>query len=241
MAGSATEKTGPKRTGAMQVYLGLRTKILEAALPPGSDLDEASLVREFGVSRTPVREAMIRLASEGLIEILPNRGGRVTPLTFTEIPAYFEALDLMQRAATRWAAVRRSAEDLGLMRAAQAEFTTMARRDEVLAMTEANHAFHACVADASGNDYICRTYMRLLDEGLRVARLSYAHDIRGVDERLEHHEVTIGEHGAMIEAIANNDCDAAEELAQVHTERFRQRIISYFTQNLATEVAVKPN
>jgi DNA-binding GntR family transcriptional regulator len=64
----------PKGTGTQHVYAQIREDIIALRLPPGADLDEASLERRFGLSRTPVREALIRLASDGLITMLPNRG-----------------------------------------------------------------------------------------------------------------------------------------------------------------------
>ncbi len=227
----------PKGT-ARQVYDGLRTRILEASLPPGEDLDEATLVEMYGVSRTPVREALIRLASEGLVELLPHRGARVAALNFTDIPQYFESLDLLQRAATRWAASRRSDEDLKEIDRARKSFERRARQEDTLAMTEANHDFHAAIGRASGNDYIARAYLRLLDEGLRVARLSYAHEVPESEGRIKHIDITIDDHRLLQEYIAARDADRAEALAGEHTERFRQRIITFFSQTLAPEVAI---
>ena len=75
---------------------------------PASDVNEASARSEqFGVSRTPVREALIRLASEGLITLLPNQGARVSSIELSDIAQMFEMLELTQRAVNRWCAARR--------------------------------------------------------------------------------------------------------------------------------------
>ena len=102
----------PRGTGTDTVYQSIRAQILNLTLKPGSDLDENQLVRQFKMSRTPVREALIRLSSEGLIKLMPNIGARVASLTANEVPQLLEALELAQRATTRWAAVRRRPDDL---------------------------------------------------------------------------------------------------------------------------------
>src|SRR5262245_59247774 len=86
-AGAANQswRTGrPKGTGTQRVYRDVRDDIIALRLSPGADLDEASLEQRFGVSRTPVCEALIRLASEGLITLLPNRGARVAQIDISE-------------------------------------------------------------------------------------------------------------------------------------------------------------
>ena len=70
----------PRGAGAQTVFEALRARILALQLPPGADIEEAALVREFDLSRTPVREALIQLASHGLVQLVPNRGARVATL-----------------------------------------------------------------------------------------------------------------------------------------------------------------
>src|SRR5215510_6423478 len=87
----------PRGTGAQMVFDKLRERILSLELAPHADIDELDLVKEFKVSRTPVREALIRLSSEGLVELLPNKGPRVASLDANEVPQILEALELAQR------------------------------------------------------------------------------------------------------------------------------------------------
>lgn len=101
----------PKGTGAQRVYEAVRESILNLAMRPGADLDENSLVRKFGVARTPVREALIYLASEGLVVLRSNRGARVASLDMNEVPELLEGLELCMHITTRWAAVRRRDEE----------------------------------------------------------------------------------------------------------------------------------
>ena len=97
-----------KGTGAGFVYDELRREILRLRLVPGAALDEAGLVIRFGLSRTPVREALIRLAADGLVTMLSNRKAQVSTLDLGNFPRFVEALNLLQRAIMLLAALRRS-------------------------------------------------------------------------------------------------------------------------------------
>src|SRR5204862_291127 len=92
----------PKGTGTHAVYAELRRRIMRLDLAPGADVDEQALVREFKLSRTPVREALLRLAHEELVEIIPNRGTRVAALHFHEVGEIFDALEITIRLTSRW-------------------------------------------------------------------------------------------------------------------------------------------
>ncbi len=87
-----------KGTGTTYVYQRLREGILSLDYVLGANLDEARLVESFGLSRTPVREALIRLAADGLVVLLPNRGAQVAPVDLADFPRYVEVFDLVQRA-----------------------------------------------------------------------------------------------------------------------------------------------
>ena len=109
-------RSGGRGFGVQTVYDALKRDILEMALPPGEALDETRLSRRFAMSRTPVREALVRLAAEGLVTTLPNRNTVVATIDFSTVPVYFDALTLMYRVTTRLAALRRSETDLAGIR-----------------------------------------------------------------------------------------------------------------------------
>ncbi len=228
----------PKGTGAAAVYEALRQRILDLTLAPGTDIEEAGIVDEFSVSRTPVREALIRLASDGLVTMLPNRGARVAGLDFAEIPQYFEALDLTQRAVTRWAAMRAGKKDLRRIRMAGETFDQAVERGDVLDMIDRNREFHALIGGACGNIHLERTYLRLLDEGLRLARLSYAYEDPNSDDRQRHLDRTLNEHAEMVAAFEARDGDKAERLAAIHAGHFKERMTAYLGQDMSGDVAI---
>ena len=102
-----TPEPEPKRlkgTGVKLAYDTLRDEILSLALPPGALLDETTLAERFGMSRSPVREALIRLAGDELVVTLANRSTVVAPIDVQSFPRYVEALDIAQRMNTRLAA-----------------------------------------------------------------------------------------------------------------------------------------
>ncbi len=93
-------------SGTQSVYTILRREILAMTLSPGSALDEVRLSERFGMSRTPIREALLRLSADGLVTTLPNRNTIVATIDLASLPPYFDALTLMYRVTTRGAAMR---------------------------------------------------------------------------------------------------------------------------------------
>lgn len=218
---------------AGMVHDALQREILSLALPPGSPLDETQIARRFAMSRSPVREALNRLAAEGLVVMLPNRSSIVAPLDLAEFPGYVEALDLAQRACTRLAAERRDADDLAAMRAAAQAFDASLAPHDHIEMLAANKAFHLAIARAARNRWLAGHYAQLLDEGRRLMRLYFLH----VDREDERNPLA-GDHHEMIEAIAARDPDRAEALARRHTEGFRSRLLAFLGRIGTRDIAV---
>jgi len=228
----------PKGTGTQRVYDRVRDMILHLEIAPGANLDESSLEREFGVSRTPVREALIRLASEGLITLLPNRGARVTPIDVSDLSELFESLELAQRATLRWCAKRRPAAAVAELRALAGDFERAAEARDYERMGEANQAFHKKIGEASGNKYVAQLYNSLLMVSLRVARMMFAHSQQDPADQARYYANVIREHEAMIAAIEAGDAEAAERIGREHVALFRSRVVAYVEHSLADEVSI---
>lgn len=224
-----------KGTGARWAYEEIRSQILSLQLKPGADLDEQLLIPLLGVSRTPIREALIQLAAEGLVEMLPNRGARVSGVDLGGVREFFEALDAAQRMVTRWAALRRTQQDISAIDTERRAFEKAARSGDIAAMMDTNLAFHEAIGAASGNALVAKHYAQLLALGLRLSRTSLAYE--GTETRQEEHLSTIiDEHRIMIGHIVAGDADAAEEIARAHTELFRRRVLEYMASNLAADM-----
>jgi len=218
--------------GAIRVYEALRHDILSLSIAPGDLLDEVQIGRRFHLSRSPVREALIRLASEGLVKTLPNKSTMVAPLHLEEFPAYIDSLDLVQRATARLAAQVRSDADLTEIKAHQAEFEAALAARDALAMIETNRNFHLTISHAAENRYLNQFHARLLDEGRRFLRLYF----RSFDDSLP--PEFRDEHAQLIEAIERQDADLAERLAHEHTQQVGNRFLDYLARRRTADIAV---
>ncbi len=224
---------------AARIYERIRARILSMALAPGAAIDEGALVREFEVSRTPVREAIVRLASEGLVTLLPNKGSQVAALDLSRIRDYLEAIDLVQRAVTALAARRRSDDDLIAIRAAGGAFEAAAAAADSEAMVERNRDFHAAIGRACGNELLVSTYLRLLDEGLRISRFTLNdHSYSSHDGYERFVERVLDEHRIMMDAIGSRDVVAAEEVAKEHTDHTRARFREFLCEGHSFKTSV---
>ncbi|TVZ74296.1 DNA-binding GntR family transcriptional regulator [Rhizobium mongolense USDA 1844] len=212
-------------SGVKMVYELLRDEILDLVLPPGSPIDEVQLAERFGMSRTPIREALVRLAGEGLIDTLPNRSTMVSNIDFLNLHTFFDALVLMYRVTTRLAAQYHRAEDLPVIRAHQARFAAAVEAQDALAMIATNAALHSAIAEAGRNPYFISLFNRLLSEGRRILRLYY----QSYGDRLP--QQFVDEHEDMIAAIEARDIEAADRLAKEHAEQIVRQIQTFFSRN----------
>ena len=227
-----TKQNGQRGKGALRVYAKLREDILRLNVAPGELLDEVRISNEFNLSRSPVREALVRLASEGLIKTLPNKSTIVAPLKIEEFASYIDALDLVQRSTSRLAAELRTREDLESIRARQREFEATLNKGDALAMIEANREFHVAISAASHNTYLSNFNARLLDEGRRLLRLYF----RSFDDLLPRE--FSDEHHAIIDAIDSRNAELAESLAHAHAMQVSDRFLSYLSTRRTADIAV---
>ncbi|PWL17443.1 GntR family transcriptional regulator [Falsochrobactrum shanghaiense] len=205
-------------SGAKMVYDVLRDEILDLVLAPGSPVDEVHLAERFQMSRTPIREALVRLAGEGLIDALPNRSTMVSNIDFLNMHTYFDALTLMYRVTTQLAAKNHRPSDLEIIAGHQAEFAAAVKAQDALAMIATNAALHLAIAEAGRNPYFTSLFKRLQDEGRRILRLYY----QSYNDRLPKRFVE--EHDEMIAAIAARDEKLAEQLASAHSEQIVRQV-----------------
>jgi DNA-binding GntR family transcriptional regulator len=213
----------------------LRKKILRFELKPGEMIDEVSVATQMGVSRTPIREALIRLAGENLVELIPNRGARVTSIDLLDTHEVFELLEVVQGVATRWAALRRSVEDIEAIRAEARAFLGHVAAGRMLEAVQSNFDCHMKIAQASGNSLLSATYSNLLSRTFRLGLLTL-HGIANHDAERRLFEAEIqSEHDALVDAIVHRDAEAAERIARTHARGFLQRVSRVITDNLARE------
>lgn len=193
-----------------QVHAVLREQILTGALPRGSRLPQETIAAELGVSRTPLREALRRLAGEGLVTLQPNHGATVSGVDFNDMNAAWVARFAIEPFAARLAAERRDAEELERMATAIAEQRAALHPADAL---DSNREFHLALVAASGNDHLTH-----FAELLWVTRISFAIYAAQASEA-DGIEAWAGEHEHILEAITVGDADLAEQLTRTHLQR----------------------
>lgn len=214
------------------VYDTLRDEILDLVLMPGTQIDENQLAERLEMSRTPIREALVRLAGDGLVTTLPNRSTVVSQIDFLNLHHFFDAMTLMYRVTTRLAGENRTEDDLRRIRAHQAAFVRAVEARDARAMIATNRDFHAAIGDAGRNPYYQGLFLRLLDEGRRILRSYYS----SFDDRLP--APIVQEHEAMIAAIAARDIDACDRLAKAHADQIVGQIQTMLTRDRRQTLAL---
>jgi DNA-binding GntR family transcriptional regulator len=234
----APERTA-KGSGATKAYELLRERIVSLDLYPGDDIDENSLEQELGISRTPLREALIRLAAEGLVALLPNRGARVSSMDIPQLQEHLEAFELAQRVTTRLAALRRSVADLRRIEQLVVDFESAHADSDVNRMIDGNWQLHMAIGNACGNRVLAKIYANLLTENLRVARLAMSYETFPTEEaRQSHLDNILGEHRELLAALTARDAEQAERLAISHTNLARRRVTEYISQSAIGAVSL---
>jgi DNA-binding GntR family transcriptional regulator len=198
-----------------QVYAALRRRILDGELPGGARLRQEALAEELGVSRTPLREALRRLAAEGLVEFHPNRGAQVVELTEDDMRSAYEARLILEPGAARLAALRRPPAELAAMRAA---IEDEREAGDPTAAYRASRAFHLALVRACGNEHVLRAAEALWL--LAVAQAIYERQAGAADlvdtDVLEHEEIA--------GAVEAGEAERAETLVRRHIQRARARL-----------------
>jgi DNA-binding GntR family transcriptional regulator len=227
MTDTEDQQERKRGTGARYVYETLREEILNLTLQPGEPIDEIGLADRLSMSRTPIREALVRLAAEGLVTLLPNRSTVVSQIDFPNLHHYFDALTLMYRTTTRLAAQFHDATDLQRIRKQQDAFSRTVLSGNTEGMIQLNRDFHVTIAEAGRNPYYLQLFARLLDEGRRIVRLYYYPTF---EPRLPH--PYIQEHDAIIDAIAARDIERCDRLAKEHADKIIEQIQQMMARDL---------
>jgi DNA-binding GntR family transcriptional regulator len=195
-------------TLAEQVYQYLRQQILDNAYPPNAALPEKTLASQLDVSRVPVREALHRLAAEGLVTLRPRQGAFVSSLSPQQFLDAYRVREALEDLAIRLALPNLTADDLAQLGRLQEQMRRDAAEADADAFFKANHAFHALFVKRSNNDYLQGIYFPLIDRMRR--HVSSSLGLRGGLDR------SIDEHQAILGAVRAGDADEAARLLREH-------------------------
>jgi DNA-binding GntR family transcriptional regulator len=195
-----------------RAYAEIKRRILDNEYPPGYRALEPELASALGMSRTPVREALIRLQEEGLVEMVPRRGMRVLPLSPDDMLQIYQVLTSLESEAAGLLARRHpSAEDLAPLALAIAEMDAALARNDLPAWADADERFHRALLDRCGNRRLAGLAFTVFDQvhRARLASLPFRPRPWGSNR----------DHRALLTALRKGDEKRARALHRRHRLR----------------------
>lgn len=190
-----------------EAYERLVADIRAGMLKPGDRLTETELAQRLGISRTPVREAIRQLESDGLVAHVPRVGTVVRTLDYAEITELYEMRAVLESTAARFAARAASDVELAELEAINAE---MAAASDARTLSEANQQFHAVLLNAARNRFLVKSVEAVQKTLLILGPSTMEEGSRAVE--------AIAEHGRLLDALRAHDCDTSEAIMRAHIE-----------------------
>lgn len=197
------------------IYAALRKDILSCNLPPGSDLREQQLAQRFSVSKSPVREALLRLEREQLVEVASRQGYRVTPISVSDARDMYGFRSILESACAIDAANNASDATLAALDA----YRKMPKKIDTEEFVRRNREFHCALFEASGNKRMAAVARELIEQMDRMTLISI-HTIRGRDT-----SELLGEHCKIIDALQERNGRRAAKLMREHVGAAAKRML----------------
>ena len=194
----------------------LRQRIFCDELAPGERIDEQRLAEQYGISRTPLREALKVLASEGLVELKPRRGCYVTEISQRDLDDIFPLMAMLEGRCAGDAVRRANPADIAQLGDIHALLESAARDGRIDAFFEANQQFHEKTQEVAGN----RWMLSVIQDLRKALKLSRLHSL-SLEGRLQQ---SLAEHRAIMAAIKAGDAVSAERLMHDHILRGREAL-----------------
>jgi DNA-binding GntR family transcriptional regulator len=203
--------TSNRRSQTARAYEELRRRILENEMPAGTQYLEQALADELGMSRTPVREALIRLSDERLVEVKPRHGARVLPVSASDMGEIYELLTSLEAIAARRVAERGlNAVQLKRLDEALAGMEQALERGDLAAWSAYDREFHDAIVELSGNKRLVQVVGMFRDQAHRARMQTLA--LRPKPSQSNR------DHAAVVAAIRNRDGAAAFEIHRRHRQ-----------------------
>lgn len=206
-----------------RAYLELRRRILDNEMTPNTQYLEQELADALQMSRTPVREALIRLSEERLVEVRPRHGARVLPVSIDDMREIYELLTELEALAVRRLAERGlSATDIARLEQAVAAMDEALNRDDLAAWARNDEVFHGLLVDLSGNARLAQAVALVRDQ---------AHRVRMQTLHLRPKPVASNrDHEAVVAAIRKRDPDAASRIHHKHRQQAGALLLQLLAQ-----------
>jgi DNA-binding GntR family transcriptional regulator len=208
-----------KITRVDDAYTRLKDEIRTNRMPPGFQATEPEIALRFGMSRTPVREALIRLESEGLVELIPRKGARVLPINVHDMKEIYDILTSLEPdVAADVAAKNLTKAQLRPLEKAAADMEKALKHDDLDAWADADDRFHHHMLDLHGNRRLKEIVLALKFQVYRSRIVT----LRLRDKPLKSNK----EHRKILEYIRQGNAEAAREAFRAHRRRAGQELIS---------------
>jgi DNA-binding GntR family transcriptional regulator len=207
----------PHNPSGKDTYLRIVADIRSGAILPGDRLTETELAARFGVSRTPVREAIRQLEADGLVSHTPRVGATLRKLDYAEVSELYEMRSVLESTAARFAA--RAASDVELGELCQLH-NAMRSTDDALSRAQLNFQFHQALLDAARNRFLLQAAQSISNTLLILGTSTMREDERAIEANAEH--------GQILAALQARDPDTAESTMRLHIEaahRARLRLL----------------
>ena len=216
MAGDSSSEVSPVDRGPSlreQAYERIRADIFEGVLRSGDALSEGRLARVYGISRTPVREAIKQLSEVGLVRLVPRRGAFVSEIAPHDVAEIYELRELLDGFAARVAAEALTDEELAELRDEAARAIELLRDGKSREAFELAVGTHRRITRAVRNGRLLRMLGQLEDETRRLSHLAFR-----AGGRIE---AVLREHRQIVDALSRRDPEAAEEEMRAHVRADR--------------------
>jgi DNA-binding GntR family transcriptional regulator len=207
---------GPTVSLSQEAYERIKQKIVSLELLPGEVIDEGRLQADLGLGRTPIREALKRLALEKLVNIIPRRGMFVTDIGVRDLQHLFELRVELESLAARLAARRGRAEHWQKMAATLAALPPDEEPVDNETMIAIDHACHKIIYEATGNEFLQDTLDTMYTLSLRLWYFGLT--------QMGSMRHAVLEHRRILAALESGDADLAAELTQLHIRAFQEEI-----------------
>jgi len=207
-------------TLADRAYLRVREEIIRVELPPGTLLRDDQLMARLGIGRTPVREAVQRLHSDGFVTILPRRGTLVSEINITDLAAIYEVRMRLESWASQLAAQRVTPADRGEIEQLLSELDAVTADEGFGPLLALDRRVHRFVYRCAKNHYLAKTLDLYHDLSLRILHIA----MKRYPTLTPSLEDVMHEQRTVLEAIARGDEETAERVAVAHIAKFERAI-----------------
>lgn len=232
--GGSDAKAGETKKGntslTQQAYLTLRKSILNWTMPPGTEVSEAGLSQKLEMSKTPVREALVQLRSEGFVETYPRRGYRVLPITVADMNELFEIRTLVEAEAAALAAERATAEQFDELERRADAYYCIEESESLERFISSNREFHAAIAHATGNLRLYQLTLAQIDALERFFYLGAISRDLNPETNADHHRI--------VEVLRRRDPAEARQVMRDHNRMTREGLMQVIANSTSRTITI---